>query len=585
VIPLQEFQKRPRVLVVGGGLTALEAAGRLIAFGYEVLVAYPEAELQTVKSLLPEDRELTEYARALADRMGNQGKISLFPESMVRSITGFAGDFEVQIQSPQKEWLEPVGAIILAPELVSTGTTSSDPLSPSGQIVLLDQLVEELSAPPGTSRGIYSLNSASYAAFLIGLNGTGGTAATAQALEAAVILRKKFEAQVYFFTGNVKVAEEGLERLYLEGRDAGAVFFKLGEEKLEFLKKGDQVTLQFIDPLLGQPFELLPDLLVVDSRPLLAAAMQSLAISAQLGMDPAGYLQSGNVHLWPQGLDRTGIFAAGSGKGPLMIAAAIEEGRGAALSVHHFFEGRPAEPLDREVVVDKGLCTVCLTCLRFCPHQAIGWTHRIFIHPLACRRCGICASECPMDAIQIAGYSDSEVEQRLLEISGQWEEEGAGEPRILVFGCRRSAGMAWEEVRGAGSRGQSAERGAQGAEGQDTPFRETVEGSAAFIGMPCAGKLDTDVLLKALALGAEGVLVLACPEENCRSNHGNSYARDRLAEARNYLEEAGIDGRRLRFENISSNRVYLLNEVLQDFIKGIKGLEGRAPAEHENKGA
>ncbi len=577
MIPLAEFQKRPRVLVVGGGLTALEAASRLIAFGYEVLVAYPEAELRTVKSLLPEDRKMPGYARDLLDRMKTQERVSFYPETLVGSISGFAGDFEVQIQSPQKEWLEPVGAIVLAPELVSTGTSFPDPLSSSGQIVLLDQLVEELSAPSGTSRGIYSLNSASYAAFLIGLNGAGGTAAMAQALESAIILRKKFEVQVYFFTGNVKVAEEGLERLYLEARDAGVVFFKLEAEKLEFLKKGDQVTLQFIDPLLGQPFELLPDLLVVDSRPLLPADVQSLALSTQLGLDPAGYLQSGNVHLWPQGLDRTGIFAAGPGKGPLMVAAAIEEGRGAALSVHQFFEGRPAEPLDREVVVDKGLCTVCLTCLRFCPHQAIGWTHRIFIHPLACRRCGICASECPMDAIQIAGYSDSEVEQRLLEISRQWEERRAGDPRILVFGCRRSAGMAWDEMT------QGASRKAQGEKKEIPTSCSWDQGSVEFIGLPCAGKLDPDFLLKALSLGADGVLVLACPEENCRSNHGNTYARDRLAEASDYLEEAGLDRRRLRFEHISSNRVFLLDEVLQDLIKGIKGLEGRAPAEHENK--
>ena len=147
MIPLQEFQKRPRVLVVGGGLTALEAASQLIAFGYEVLLAYPEAELQPVHSLLPEDREMPGYARELAERLETQGKFSLFPETRVRSITGFAGDFEVQLQSPQKEWPEPVGAIILAPELVSTGTSSSGPLSPSRQIVTLDQLVEELSAP------------------------------------------------------------------------------------------------------------------------------------------------------------------------------------------------------------------------------------------------------------------------------------------------------------------------------------------------------------------------------------------------------------------------------------------------------
>ncbi|HSO71760.1 MAG TPA: FAD-dependent oxidoreductase, partial [Thermodesulfobacteriota bacterium] len=256
MIPLQEFQKRPRILVVGEGLTALEAASQLIAFGYEVLLAHAEADLQTVHSLLPEDQEMPGYARELTERLQTQGKFTYFPETRVRSITGFAGDFEVQLESPHKEWPEPVGAILLAPELVSIETPFFGTLNPSRQIIPLDQLVEELSAPFGPSQGFPSLNSASYAAFLIGLNGAGGTAAMAQALESAVMLREKFEAQVYFFTGNVKVAEEGLERLYLEGRDAGVVFFKLEEEKLAFLKKGDQVTLQFIDPLLGHPLEL-----------------------------------------------------------------------------------------------------------------------------------------------------------------------------------------------------------------------------------------------------------------------------------------------------------------------------------------
>ena len=553
MIALQEFQKRPRVLVGGEGLTALEAASQLIAFGYEVLLAFPEAELQAVHSLLPEDREMPGYARDLAERLETEGRVSLFPETQVRSVTGFAGDFEVRLQSTQKEWTESVGAIILAPELAPQGTFSSGPLSPSRQIITLDQLKGELGTPSGAARYTDSLTARSYAALLIGLNGAGGVADMAQALKSAIILREKFEAQVYFFTGNVKVAEEGLERLYLEARDAGVVFFKVDEEKLELVRNGDQVTLHFIDPLLGQPFELMPDLLVIDSRPMLSAGMRSLAESARLGTDPTGYLQSGNVHLWPQGLDRTGIFAAGPGKGPLMVSTAIEEGRGAALAVHRFFQDSPLEPLDREVVVDTGLCTLCLTCVRFCPHQAIGWTHRIFIHPLACRRCGICAGECPMDAIQIAGYSDAEVEQALLEISGRWEKTAAAEPRIIVFGCRRSAGVAWEEARGAG-------RGAQGE-----------NGSVAFIGLPCAGKLDPDFLLKALSRGADGVLVLACPEENCRSNHGNTYARDRLAEALDYLEDAGLDRRRLRFEHISSNRVYFLNEVIQDFIQKIKG--------------
>jgi coenzyme F420-reducing hydrogenase delta subunit/Pyruvate/2-oxoacid:ferredoxin oxidoreductase delta subunit len=234
-----------------------------------------------------------------------------------------------------------------------------------------------------------------------------------------------------------------------------------------------------------------------------------------------------------------------------------------ALAVHHFFQGRETEFRDREVIVDKGLCTVCLTCLRYCPHQAIGWTHRVFIHPLACRRCGICASECPMDAIQIAGYADAEVDQRLAEIGVRWEKEANPGPRIVVFGCQRSAGVAWEGAQGAGRRAQGKTQ-----EKTDGGYRD--KGSVVFIGLPCAGKLDTDTLLKALALGADGVLVLACPEENCRSQHGNTYARRRLDEARDYLREAGVDPARIRFETLSSNMVHKLLETVDQFLRDLK---------------
>ena len=551
MIPLQEFQKRPRVLTVGGGLTALEAASQLIHFGYEVLLACPEMDMEKVNSLLPGERGLPDYARNLAERLGAHGKFSFFPETRVNAVDGFAGDFQVRLTSIQKEWNESVGAIILAPELVPEQKCSACLPASSRQIISLDRLVEELSSPPAAPGVVASLKSHSYAAFLVGLTGSGGVADMAQALEAAIAIRNRLEAQVYFFSGNIKVAEEGLERLYQECREAGVVFFKFDNERPEFVRDGDRVTLQFRDPLLGQPFELTPDLLVIDSGHSLTAEMQSLAHSAQLGLDRSGYLQPGNVHFWPYGLQRTGIFAAGATKGPQMASAAIEEGRGAALAVHQFFQGHPLEPMDREVWVDKGLCTVCLTCLRFCPHQAIGWTHRVFIHPLACRRCGICAGECPMDAIQIAGYSDPEVENRLADISALWEKEAAGDPKFIVFGCRRSAGVAWEEAQGA---------------------RREAQGAIEFISLPCAGKIDPDHLLKALSIGAEGVLVLACPEENCRSLHGNTYARERIAEAQDYLEEAGIDSQRVRFETLSSNRVWVLKDVLTDFGKKIREL-------------
>ena len=150
--PLQEFQKRPRVLTVGGGLTALEAASQLIQFGYEVLLACPEMDMEKINSLLQADRELPDYARDLAERLGAHGKFSFFPETQVNAVDGFAGDFQVRLTSIQKEWNESVGAIILAPELVSEEKFSACPPVSSRQIISLDRLGEELSSPPVCSR-------------------------------------------------------------------------------------------------------------------------------------------------------------------------------------------------------------------------------------------------------------------------------------------------------------------------------------------------------------------------------------------------------------------------------------------------
>lgn len=513
MIPQEEFRKIPRVLIWGSGLSAKETASRLISLGYEV-------------SSVPSDGQ-----------------------TRLLRIEGFAGDFLAHFKSDQKEWVEAAGAIVFAPELISEANLNDIHLTAFEQVMGLKDLFALFSSSGQSSAkgegGPAAFTPASYVAFLTGFNGEGNVADMAQALSLALKIRQEYQAQVFIFCPHVKVAEEGMERLYQACRDEGVIFFKFDQAGPEIVRSGDLIGLEFVDAVLGQPFQLTPDLLVIDSPQSLPEEIQEAALSAQIGMDESGFLQPANVHLLPQATERAGIFIAGSGKGPMLSRSCVEEARAAALSVHHFFEGTISDRMDREVTVDKGLCTLCLTCLRYCPHQAIGFTHRVFIHPFACQRCGICASECPMDAIQISGYSDEEVELKLAALPERWGQGETGQPKMVIFGCQRSAGVAWEEAQGTGYK---------------------VQGEVEFIALPCAGKLDPDYVLKALVLGADGVLVLACPEENCQSLHGNTYARERIMEAKKYVEEAGLNPERIRFKNLSSNMVWYLKEVVDDFM-------------------
>jgi coenzyme F420-reducing hydrogenase delta subunit len=128
----------------------------------------------------------------------------------------------------------------------------------------------------------------------------------------------------------------------------------------------------------------------------------------------------------------------------------------------------------------------------------------------------------------------------------KWSETEISPAKVVIFGCQRSAGVAWEKVQRS---------------------RFNVQGQVEFISLPCAGKLDPDYVLKALAMGADGVLILACPEENCKSIHGNTYAHGRFEEIQEYAEETGFDPGRIRFEYLSSNMVWRMQELIDLFVR------------------
>lgn len=53
---------------------------------------------------------------------------------------------------------------------------------------------------------------------------------------------------------------------------------------------------------------------------------------------------------------------------------------------------------------DSNKCTKCLLCPMVCPDGAIKWnaeTENIEFDYAFCKGCGICANECPVDAIQM----------------------------------------------------------------------------------------------------------------------------------------------------------------------------------------
>jgi coenzyme F420-reducing hydrogenase delta subunit len=69
--------------------------------------------------------------------------------------------------------------------------------------------------------------------------------------------------------------------------------------------------------------------------------------------------------------------------------------------------------------------------------------------------------------------------------------------------------------------------------------------STKAIMVPCSSKIEVAYMLKLIEQGNDGVVLVGCPERECRFLVGSARAENRVKAARSLLEEAGIGQERL----------------------------------------
>lgn len=69
-----------------------------------------------------------------------------------------------------------------------------------------------------------------------------------------------------------------------------------------------------------------------------------------------------------------------------------------------------------------------------------------------------------------------------------------------------------------------------------------------WIPVACSGKIDTHHILKAFKAGADGVLILGCPEGHCHFQDGNYQTRKKVYLIQKVLGAFGIEPERLAME-------------------------------------
>ncbi len=523
-----------RTLILGCSRDARDIAEELLGKDGEVIVAIPDGT---------GDAGLFDGLDA-----AKSAKIEIFPVAGPFSCSSAAGHFKLTFAGSGEPASRTVTSIILADEGVREPNFSLYGVGESSSVVSLSQACEFVESGSGPAKEIAA---GKRVAFITGLADESNPVITAEVMRCALELQQKFNQQTYIFTGNLKVAGDGLEALYRETKEAGTVYMKFTETMPEIqVDEDDGVTITYVDEVIRETFKLNPDATVIDEALRPSAFARDLAHTLKIDTGPDGFMQSDNVHRATVFTNRAGVFVAGLSRSAQSTGERQADVGNAALSVLSLHKNLPKGRTGKAEINFTGQCVGCLTCFRACPYGAISLNPRVTVDPQACQGCGICAAECPRFAIRINAPAGEAILDKIQAIKNK-TGDGEVTPAITAFCCSRSAAGAGEL---AACMGYSL-----------PPGLKVVE-------VPCAGSLSRDHIFAAFKNGSDGVLVLTCHKGNCHSECGNIYAHRRVDQISDLLAQLGFEPERLAYRTLASTMGMEFSQMVNAFEGAIVNL-------------
>ncbi len=417
------------VLVVGAGVAGLRAALALASMGNEVVVVEKTGraggKVAGRTDLFPGGVDGNAIVDGLLDRVRNTPAIKLFTNASVAGVAGSLGQFRVRVAvgEPAQELDFTVGAVLVA--------TGFDPYRPepgeygagSPSVITIGDFVKLCES--GTGELVHQGRRIRSVGFIycVGMRQTKGKnrycsrVCCTAAIQASLSMHRRYPGvRAYHFYRDIRTYGKQ-EVLYAESSRAGDTYFMFGEKdppKVDATADGAVIS---VKDLLTKKrdIEVPVDLVVLVTGAVAQADSPQIAGAFKIPVGADGFFNEIHPKLRPVETVINGVFLGGSCQGPKNITETLASSLAAAAKINAVI-GKGQIELDPVLArIDRDKCVWCGKCAAVCEYGALiemekGGRNFAIVDEPSCTGCGVCAPVCPTNAIELACFTDSEIE-------------------------------------------------------------------------------------------------------------------------------------------------------------------------------
>ncbi len=380
----------------------------------------------------------------------------------------------------------------------------------------------------------------------------------------ALVLKGLYpDMEISIFYIDIRTPAKSYEEFYQRARNEGIRFIQGRPAQITEDLVTKNLFIEAEDRDLGEVIELEAEMVVLSTAAVPRQGAGILGQALTIPNDPSGFYMEYHPKLRPIDTPTEGVFLAGAAQGPKDIPASVAQGSGAAARAGRIMAADKweIEPIVAVVWEDRCINATgrkCGICATNCPYNAIivEPDRAAQVIPALCHGCGACVAECPHNAITQMHFTDAQIIAQLHALLAEKPEE-----KILAFMCH------WCSFGGADNAGTS-----------HFEYPATSRG----IRVMCSARMDSDFVFEAFRRGAGMVLVSGCHPQDCHYITGQHHAAIRFDRLAGMLERIGISPERFRIEWISAAEGDKYARVIREMDETLHSL-GAERIKAENK--